>query len=80
MFKNYEDFLEIQLYGEKFLPSIFNEIFNIRVIIYGGTTDTRWIKIKNNKISKYITKNNYMYFPRNYSELEEIINQSEYEI
>ena len=87
-FRNYEDWLEMQVYGEKFLPHICNERCQMRVSSSGGTNDTRCRKINNNKILKDITSHTYMDLPRNWSEdcvdrlikigLAEIISQSEY--
>ena len=67
VFKNQEDWLDMQRDGEKFLPHICNERCKMRVSSNGKPEDTKCRKINNNKISKDCTKDTFMELPQNWS-------------
>ena len=89
VFRNYQEWLDMQGYGEKFLSHICNERCQMRVSSSGGPNDTRCRKINNNKISKDITRHTFIHLPKNWSDecvdrlvkigLAEIIQKSDYE-
>ena len=68
VFKNYDSWMEMQSYGETFLPHICNERCMMRVKSEGGKDDFKCRKIDNNKISNDITKPTYIDLPRNWSD------------